>query len=905
MLDELDFRRINKVEFNYPYKFSIITAVYNVEQFLEEAIDSILNQTLSFERYVQLILIDDGSTDRSGEICDSYKEKYPENIVVIHKENGGVSSARNEGLKLVEGRYVNCLDADDKLSPNTLKNVYEFMVENDEYIDLAAIPVNFFDGKTGPHPLNIRHAKGSRIIWLRNEYQYPLLSSSCTFIKLNAARKFFFDENLSLAEDAKYIQQILLDKMCYGVVENASYEYRRRTGGEQSAIQGSVQKTAFYLNHTEFFELWTIQYCKNKLGYVPYFIQYSLMYDLQWRFLLSEIPEGVLTSEEERKFRTNLYNILQNIDDKIILDQRNIFIEQKFYALMTKYNKAPDVTFLRNNAFCHYQNTVLFWYSNNLTKIDFLDIQQGTLVVEGYHLVIGYNDKDDVKTFLSLNDNYVLCDNSPRELEKFSLNDRIYKGFGFSLRVNLPTERRVQVQFYIQLNGALIQRTNIYYGKFCPVNLEFKNSYLYNKQKILICKKDSLIIERCGPKKRLEKEIKLLSEIKKSKKIGSKKALITRTAAHFLKPFLRKEVWLISDRVTHAGDNGEALFKYIQQNPIRNVKALFAINKNSADYSKMKAIGKVIPLGGWQYKMYLLVGAKIVSSQGEDYIFRPFLGIPNYYSDLTYSTKFIFLQHGIIKDDLSRWLNKYNKNIDMFVTSTSAEYNSVLSYPYFYNDKIVKLTGLPRYDFLYHDEKKYITIMPTWRAYLVSDINPHTGERTASPAFKNSQYYQMYQMLFNDQNLLEKAQEHGYKIRYVAHPNMECTRSLFEMSSDIELVSTTEEYKKIFAESNLIITDYSSVAFDFAYLRKPVIYFQADKDEFFSGNHTYDKGYFEYESDGFGEVLYTEQDLSEKIIEYMSNGCEVKQMYRERIEHTFPFSDQQNCQRVCAEILKL
>ena len=110
----------------YKYKVSVVTAVYNVEDYLSEMIDSIIAQNIGFEN-VQLILVDDGSQDSSGEICDQYAAQYPENIVVVHKENGGVSSARNEGLKYVEGAYVNFTDADDILENNALKSISHFV----------------------------------------------------------------------------------------------------------------------------------------------------------------------------------------------------------------------------------------------------------------------------------------------------------------------------------------------------------------------------------------------------------------------------------------------------------------------------------------------------------------------------------------------------------------------------------------------------------------------------------------------------------------------------------------------------------------------------------------------------------------------------------------------------------
>lgn len=74
------------------YKISVVTAVYNVEEYLGDMIESIIAQTIGFEN-VQLVLVDDGSTDRSGEICDQYADRHSDNIVVLRKENGGVSSA--------------------------------------------------------------------------------------------------------------------------------------------------------------------------------------------------------------------------------------------------------------------------------------------------------------------------------------------------------------------------------------------------------------------------------------------------------------------------------------------------------------------------------------------------------------------------------------------------------------------------------------------------------------------------------------------------------------------------------------------------------------------------------------------------------------------------------------------
>ena len=106
-------------------KVSVIVPLYNAEKFAKRCIESVLKQT--FQNY-ELILVDDGSKDRTGEICDQYAEKESR-IKVIHKKNGGVSSARNTGLEIAEGEWVTFLDADDWIEPNFLK-ILEYCSDN-------------------------------------------------------------------------------------------------------------------------------------------------------------------------------------------------------------------------------------------------------------------------------------------------------------------------------------------------------------------------------------------------------------------------------------------------------------------------------------------------------------------------------------------------------------------------------------------------------------------------------------------------------------------------------------------------------------------------------------------------------------------------------------------------------
>ncbi|MBO4540337.1 MAG: CDP-glycerol glycerophosphotransferase family protein, partial [Clostridia bacterium] len=161
--------------------------------------------------------------------------------------------------------------------------------------------------------------------------------------------------------------------------------------------------------------------------------------------------------------------------------------------------------------------------------------------------------------------------------------------------------------------------------------------------------------------------------------------------------------------------------------------------------------------------------------------------------------------------------------------------------------------------------------------------------------------YRFYHDLLSCPELGKTAQKYGYEICYFPHFNMMATNDYFEDVENIRLIEDGREYKKYFSEAALWITDYSSTAFDFAYLGKPVVYCQSDKKEFF-GSHTYTEGYFDYEKDGFGEVVYDVDSAVSTICDYMKNDCKIKDKYSERIDNTFAYRDRNNSLRVTEAI---
>lgn len=189
--------------------------------------------------------------------------------------------------------------------------------------------------------------------------------------------------------------------------------------------------------------------------------------------------------------------------------------------------------------------------------------------------------------------------------------------------------------------------------------------------------------------------------------------------------------------------------------------------------------------------------------------------------------------------------------------------------------------------------------MPTWRRNIFGLYHAENSMYDLKPGFKDSEYCQFFHRLFTSERLRRSMKNHGYTIEFVPHPVFFPYIEHFNIPDDVKVYNEQVTYRDVLAKSSLLITDYSSVAFDFSYLRKPIIYSQ------FSPLEHYKKGYFDYERDGFGEVEYTLEDTVDRIIEYMENGCRLKDKYRQRIDKFFAFNDKNNCQRVYEKIIEL
>ncbi|EHL8434127.1 CDP-glycerol glycerophosphotransferase family protein, partial [Campylobacter coli] len=357
----------------------------------------------------------------------------------------------------------------------------------------------------------------------------------------------------------------------------------------------------------------------------------------------------------------------------------------------------------------------------------------------------------------------------------------------------------------------------------------------------------------------------------------------------FQKRLPKSNIWLLMDRDYEADDNAEHLYRYIMQNhPEQEI--VFALRKESLDWERLEKEGfNLVEFGSLEFERIIKKASKVISSHADGYLTRY----------ITSKQQFIFIQHGVIPNDLSKWLN--SKKIDLFVTSTKAEYKSIANdyNRYKFGKKEVVLTGLARHDALLKNNQcnaRQIIIMPTWRANIVG-VALGSSKRGLQSDFTQSEYFQKWNLLLNSNILQKLCEKYDYTIVFNPHPNIIPYLKDFNIPSYVKIANHNESLQELFCNSSLMITDYSSVAFEMAYLNKPVIYYQFDHEEFFN-SHTLQKGYFDYKKDGFGPVVEDEESLLKELENLLQNDCNPFGIYKDNIDSTFAFKDGKCCERI-------
>jgi len=844
---------------NSNYKYSVVSAVYGVEKYLEQFFLSLENQTLDFKNNIELIMVDDGSLDGSADIIKKWVDKYPNNIKYISKENGGQASARNLGMNHVSHDWVTFIDPDDFVDIN-------YFAEVDKHIskesDLALVSCNFIyyvEDKNqfiNTHPLKYRFKKSSSTFTLPNLEKHVQLSVNSAFFKATIIRvnKLKMDIRVNPNfEDAKFVGEYLLS--CHGekvaFIQGAKYYYRKRQDNS-SSLDGSWKKKNQYSKKLKVGDLSLLEIAKKKAGNIPDYIQRIVLYDLIWYFrniVDSNTKLSFLSNEEKSRFLLLVKNIFQYIDKTVIYEFELVSCSSVYKAGWLGFKDAEQLLF--------DVDILAYDVSKKLIKLRYYLHKEKTINEHFYlngKVIYPSYEKTRVHSFVG---------------EVFALERVIW------LPVSDNSSLSVSIDG-IPANYKVLGKK--YEGSILVADIQ-KNfeSEIINEKSFL-------------PKIRVLRYLARLSS--------------------YLPNY--QNAWVFMDRDVQADDSAEHLYRYVRKiDP--SINARFVLRKSSHDWIRLEKEGfDLIPFGSIRHMIILFNADHLISSHADNYVinYPPhswFKGILKY--------RYTFLQHGVTHNNLAYWLN--NKPIELFITATELEYKSIASEDssYKFTSKEVRLTGFARHDDLLeksqshtkNNGKKTLLIMPTWRQNLVGKTEWMSNNRSKNDAFYSSQYAQSWKQFLHSDSLKELVSTHDLNVVFFPHANMAPYLDWFDAPSYIHSVThhAGKSIQDFFVEASIMLTDYSSVAFEIAYLEKPVMYYQFDSQQVFGGEHLTEKGYFDYHKDGFGPVYETEEDVLLGLEKILDNNCKLKDKYLSRATKTFKFRDGKCCQRIYEAILDL
>lgn len=888
---------LDKINGGYPFKFSVIVPIYNTEKYLEETVKSVINQSIGFQENVQMILVNNATEDNSEKICKRFHALYPDNIVYVKLEkNVGPAGAREAGKKYATGKYINFLDSDDKWSRTAFEKAW-FFLEAYPDIDLVACRVYQFDAVDKWHVLDYKFLV-SCVVDIRKNCDYVQLHVGSTFIRTEAAKNHSFETDLHHAEDAQYINQIILEKCKYGVLREAVYQYRARSGGG-SLLQDQANSREYYVVTPVRVFQWMLDYAKQRPEVLTY-VQHVTAYDLQWR-LTGRVPNN-FSADEKEEYRTLLRTLMQEIDDEIIWKLHNVTNCQKINILYFKYGDELKKHISTTNGVIYgYGIEFEFLSASNVLELEIMELSGNQLSLYGRVLLPAKDNICRVCLFDGEGNEYPFDMMYEAAVDGRAVMQNFMWTYNFSVHIELQKEIEL---FFAAITDDGIYPIEFSCGRRFPLTRELSHSHCCQGSWHFHSEGHKLIVRKRGFLFDLKKQLGLWIELFKKKK---------RTAflCHiyiYLRSLLpkKRQIWLISDRASIAGDNGETLFRYVNSLHNSHVKAYFSIRSDSSDYKRIKKYGKAVRNDSGRYMLLYLRADKVISSNFDAPNIDPLGKHEEFLKDLIQSRR-IFLQHGVTKDDSSESLNKIKWNFSGFVTSASAEYSSLLSPSYGYNEDEVWLTGFARHDAICNcvgARQKRLFIAPTWRQYFSFVQWGEDGLIVDCDELLETEYYQFYSALINDTRLLDIMRKYEYEGVFCLHPIMMHFAHHFKGNDVFRIEAKSQNYGEEVKNSSLYVTDYSSVAFEFAYAYRSCIYTQFDKD-IFTSNHTYKPGYFDYERDGFGPVCRDYESTVQAIIHAIENGCVMEEKYHKRAEKFFAYRDGKCCERIYQEILKL
>jgi glycosyltransferase involved in cell wall biosynthesis len=863
--------RVAKIAPRAFYKVSVIIPVFNGAEFLKEAFDSVREQTLGFFESIQVIFVNDGSNDGSGEICEEYAEKFPYNVTYLSQENAGVSAARNFGLTVACGKYVAFLDADDKFSPGYLAAGVKYLDSNKEKTDVAAFPIEYFGGKAERKAsLNFRFNK-TAIIDIENDWNYSQFSVSSALIRRSALVGLRFNTQLRYSEDAEFMHRLLLKSMNYAVIKEPAYLYREN-GSEDSATSNKALREDWYRKN-KIFGKELLEYSRELYGNVTKYTQYLFVHSLIDN-IIAKIPEGVEADVDGSL--ESIAETLKSIDDEIINAAPELNKWLKCYLLKLKHGTS-ELKFTNFEPGFYIGGTL---FEGLETEIHICQIKEAEnlLKLSGYYDLPWSKGIELVAEFNGEIYKATLSESSGRSV--YFLGRTVHEGCVFNFEI--PINEASAVEFFLRNTEEK-----------WAVTLKFSANSGFSNLPDAFSAGKNFIISKSAEINRLDIEAfgtaplsgaiaKYLAQLS-----GDAKNAVKAVYDEYLRMYTlfgKSRIWLFMDNIMTAGFGAEEMFTYCNEKN-DGIDKYFVIGKDTLDGYRLGQLGTVIDYGSSMHKMLYLFAEKIITSEIEQENYNPFIkeNLTAVSGSLS-KADIVYIPREIISVDASKTFNALTKNISLITVSTEAEREYLTGGDCGFSGETVVKTGLPKFDLMPEEHDYNILIMPNYQKITDSAYDFD---------FAASEYCKNLSDLLCDERLLDASDEFEFEIDFAPHTDTYVQLADYDIDDDVEVIPPTRPRAALFADCAVLITD-SLAVFDYVYMKRPVIYFPfSDVETKFLGG----------EMPKFGATAENLDDLIDLIIGFMRDGCEMPPEYCERVDAFFGGVDRENRERIYARLL--
>ena len=408
-----------------------------------------------------------------------------------------------------------------------------------------------------------------------------------------------------------------------------------------------------------------------------------------------------------------------------------------------------------------------------------------------------------------------------------------------------------------------------------------KGAYWSTGGNIIRCVGDRIIIEKGNLLKNFTAEARMLLYLAYKQYISKNlPENVLKWRVHYWlsrHKYKNKRIWIYYDKLNDAGDNAEYAWRYAEAQKDDGIDKYFYLNEGCRDYKRLAAQGYSMQQRGSVEAVMLALNSEAIFMTHSPPFRKTGIG----WNQLLYlkgliDTNIIRLYHGFAGTRHGYYCQIMDDAISVAVGSTW-ERDFYLQPEYGYTEDMIVPCGMPRYDDLVDKSKKQIMFAPTWTPAL----------RDAKDHFQTTRYFITYSEILASERLQETARKHGYQIAMFLHPTLASHTNEFKTNDVIKSYSSVKDtdYVTMMTESDLMVTDYSSVHFDFAYMRKPVVYYQDPK------LMPWREHSFDYETMGFGEVCYSPEELIDILCSYIERDCEMGEEYKERANSFYLHDD--------------